>query len=74
MKRTKMNKRLIYKELKKAGADPKKKDFHRLTSNQREIVTAYGKLAAYRKPKSASGSYARYFYSHMKNFAFRNNL
>lgn len=40
-------------------------DFHALPSSQVELLVEASKVCGYRKPASASGSTARYFFQHM---------
>ena len=54
-----------YKLAKKAGINFKKDFYQHSTSAAGELV-AIAKLAGYRKPTSASGSTARYFFAHLE--------
>ena len=40
-------------------------DFHALPSSQVELLVEAAKACGYRKPSSASGSTARYFFQHL---------
>jgi hypothetical protein len=40
-------------------------DFHALPSSQVELLVEASKACGYRKPSSASGSTARYFFQHL---------
>lgn len=40
-------------------------DFHTLDHYHVDVLTMFGKLAGYRAPATASGSYARYFFSNL---------
>lgn len=53
-----------YRLAKKAGAKFSKDYFQQPLSVSTDLV-AIAKLAGYRKPKTASGSTARYFFAHL---------
>lgn len=40
-------------------------DFHTLPSSKVELLVEAAKMCGYRKPASASGSTARYFFQHL---------
>lgn len=51
-------------DLKNIGIDFNK-DFFELPFHALDLLTEYAKKTGYRKPKSASGSRARYFYQNL---------
>lgn len=53
----------------KHGIDVKADDFHALRSEQVEGLLHWAKAYGYRKPSSASGSTARYFFAMLQRYA-----
>lgn len=44
---------------------PMDADFHALSQEQKETLISLAKKSGYRRPRMASGSFARYFYDHL---------
>lgn len=59
------SKKEAYSELVAAGLDFKN-DFHQLDSNMVNLLVELSRACGYRKPNSASGSTARYFFQHLE--------
>ena len=60
----KANKAAIKATLSAQGIDFTE-DFHTLSSSKVELLVEAAKACGYRKPSSASGSTARYFFQHL---------
>lgn len=59
------SKREAYNELISAGVDFKN-NFHQLDWNKVNLLLELSRACGYRKPNSASGSTARYFFQHLE--------